>query len=134
MPKDHRLPERPKPPSIDQIMADIKAAGDDDVVFSGSKLNISRDSTPVTSLSLVDTEDMGHGDDSSVTRTESPDIGAKYLQTLELLNLVDLLKSTPEELKKQYEQLEELGAEVSEVINELKESASSTVKQKKTKS
>ena len=42
MPKDHRLPERPKPPSIDQIMDDIKAAKDDDVVFSGTYLNISR--------------------------------------------------------------------------------------------
>ena len=83
--------------------------------------------------SLADMEESGHGDDSSSTCTKTADIGETYLRTLELLNVVELLKTTPEELKKQYEQLEELGTEVSEVINELKESAS-TVKHKKTKS
>ena len=37
MVKTVKLPERPKPPDKEQILEDLKSAGDDDVIFSDLK-------------------------------------------------------------------------------------------------
>ncbi|XP_046332815.1 UPF0449 protein C19orf25-like isoform X1 [Haliotis rufescens] len=129
-----RLTERPKPPTVDQIMTDIKSSKDDDPVFTFGVTGISRDSTP---LSNSDTSfDMGsHSEklmesgDHSGKSPEMLDIGTTYLKTLQLLNTTELLKSSSENLKDQFEQLEKLGTEVTEAIAELK-SAAKTVKTK----
>ncbi|XP_067662395.1 UPF0449 protein C19orf25-like [Haliotis asinina] len=129
-----RLTERPKPPTVDEIMLDIKSAKVDDPVFTFGVTGISRDSTP---LSSVDKSfDIGnHGEKSMESgdhigkSPEIPDIGTTYLKTLQLLNTTELLKSSSENLKDQFEQLEKLGTEVTEAIAELK-SAAKTVKTK----
>ncbi|XP_046332816.1 UPF0449 protein C19orf25 homolog isoform X2 [Haliotis rufescens] len=121
-----RLTERPKPPTVDQIMTDIKSSKDDDPVFTFGVTGISRD----TSFDMGShSEKLMESGDHSGKSPEMLDIGTTYLKTLQLLNTTELLKSSSENLKDQFEQLEKLGTEVTEAIAELK-SAAKTVKTK----
>ncbi|KAK7095240.1 uncharacterized protein [Littorina saxatilis] len=126
-----RLPERPKPPTGQQMLADIANADDNDVVFlEGQALDLS-DLTPSTP------EGGPEGADKALTEAMLKHAEAReaaqrsYHKALELLQRVKTLEESPARLELQYTHLSDLGQEMSKVIKDLQESSSHVMQNKK---
>ncbi|XP_076436336.1 uncharacterized protein LOC143275896 [Babylonia areolata] len=128
-----RLPERPKPPTGQQMLADIAGADDNDVVFlTGQSIDLS-DLTPMTPDGGAEGGDRALTE-ASLAQAERRELAQRsYHRTLELLEKVELLEESPGHLENRFTHLNDLGAEVSKIIKDLQES-SSHLMQKKTAS
>ncbi|KAK7095241.1 uncharacterized protein [Littorina saxatilis] len=141
-----RLPERPKPPTGQQMLADIANADDNDVVFlEGQALDLSGTTSaliwPVSQckedLTPSTPEGGPEGADKALTEAMLKHAEAReaaqrsYHKALELLQRVKTLEESPARLELQYTHLSDLGQEMSKVIKDLQESSSHVMQNKK---
>ncbi|XP_075681530.1 UPF0449 protein C19orf25 homolog [Rhinoderma darwinii] len=95
------LPSRPEPPSVDEILEDVRSAAACDPVF-------------FCDLS----------DDSPIPSQEPTSDGHRqYMQTCSYVQLNNKLKEAQVELKEKYESLTSSGIKLGKVIEELREAA-----------
>ncbi|KAG8594489.1 hypothetical protein GDO81_001222 [Engystomops pustulosus] len=95
------LPSRPEPPSVEEILEDVRGAVASDPVF-------------VCDLS----------DDSLIPSQEiSSDRDRQYMQSCSYVHLNNMLKGAQDELKEKYESLRSSGIKLGKVIEELREAA-----------
>ncbi|KAL8562378.1 hypothetical protein ACOMHN_066092 [Nucella lapillus] len=120
-----RLPERPKPPTGQQMLADIAGADDNDVVFlTGQALDLS-DLTPTT----PDAAGGAEGGDNFLTEASLAEAERResaqhsYHCALELLENIAVLEKSPEQLVSQFAHLRDQGAQVTALIQQLQESS-----------
>ncbi|CAL1525901.1 unnamed protein product [Lymnaea stagnalis] len=120
MSKGNRLPERPKPPNWEAIIADISRISDDtDVVFTIGKSSIASINSGITA-STSPSERSSTISDSECSQTNSDEIQASYANVLRLISLYTDLKDAPSELENQYSELKKMGLDMTESISKLK--------------
>lgn len=123
MPKSKTLPERPKPPSVDEIILDVSRATNDDVVFSSnfSLKDCYEDAEKSMAMEESYLETSGFNVDNQQD-------GA-YHQALQFIRIQAKLETVPTQLDKQFKHLQDLENDISKSIDQLKES-SKTLKDK----
>ncbi|XP_022326517.2 uncharacterized protein LOC111126291 [Crassostrea virginica] len=113
------IPDRPPPPSYEQIKEDVEATPDNDIMFR-SRLRTESESSDeyFDALSEIDTS----GDVDMEAEQERV-----YDQVVELLQLHQRLITAPESLESELKKLKALGHDVSEAVTDLREMSQSFV-------
>ncbi|KAK3588662.1 hypothetical protein CHS0354_033507 [Potamilus streckersoni] len=141
-----KLPDRPKPPNLEQIVADLHRAEDDDMVFqidkvpeedgfSFSTLNSPSGGTNLSDLSAstlesqislasIDNNSLGQSENDTFTQ----EMEKSYNQVKRLIQLYSVIKMEPEELNNKLTKLETLGEEITDSILDLRQAAEALTK------
>ncbi|XP_052251937.1 UPF0449 protein C19orf25 homolog [Dreissena polymorpha] len=117
MGKTQTFKDRPKPPTKEQILADLSSAQETDVVFH------THFAEQVAAIPNVK-EDPANSERSEETNKTDPAlVNFTYEKVRQLVHLHNQLTYEPQKLNEQYQQLEKLGEEVSLSIEELRAAA-----------
>ncbi|KAK7502649.1 hypothetical protein BaRGS_00006224 [Batillaria attramentaria] len=129
-----RLPERPKPPTGEEMLADIAGADDTDVVFVTGQAVELADLTPGSPDSgSAEGGEKQLSQDAQTQAEKRESAQRAYHKAQEFLERVKTLQDAPATLEEQYTHLEELGKEMSKAISDLQESSNHFTKKKKKK-
>ncbi|XP_061170219.1 UPF0449 protein C19orf25 homolog [Saccostrea echinata] len=111
--KSVTIPDRPVPPSFEQIKEDVDTAPDSDIMFcTRSRSGSDSSEEYFDALSEFDTS----GDEDMEAEQEHV-----YDQAVELLQVHQRLTTAPQTLEAELDKLRTLGQEVSEAVEEIRQ-------------
>ncbi|KAL3871361.1 hypothetical protein ACJMK2_039368 [Sinanodonta woodiana] len=141
-----KLPDRPKPPNLEQIVADLQRAEDDDMVFQTDKVpedqgfSFSTMKSPSGGTNLLDLSastldsqiSLASNDNTSLGQNENDtftqEMEKSYNQVKRLIKLHSIIKMEPVELNSKLTKLETLGEDITDSILDLRQAAESITK------